>query len=161
MIVGIDLGTTNSAVAIWRDGEPQLVPNSLGKELTPSAVSLDTSGQSWVGAAAIDRMALHPNDTATSFKRMMGTEAQTTLGKTTLRAEDLSAVILRSLADDVEAFTGERPSEAVITVPAYFNERQRRATRRAGEIAGLEVRRLINEPTAAALAFGPLFYIID
>ncbi len=154
MIVGIDLGTTNSAVAIWRDGEPQLVPNSLGKELTPSAVSLDVSGQSWVGAAAIDRMALHPNDTATSFKRMMGTEAEATLGKTTLRPEDLSAVILRSLADDVEAFTGERPTEAVITVPAYFNERQRRATRRAGEIAGLEVRRLINEPTAAALAFG-------
>ena len=154
MIVGIDLGTTNSAVAIWRDGAPQLVPNSLGKELTPSAVSLDASGQSWVGAAAIDRMALHPRDTATSFKRLIGTEAEATLGKTTMRAEDLSAVILRSLADDVEAFTGTRPTEAVITVPAYFNERQRRATRRAGEIAGLEVKRLINEPTAAALAFG-------
>ena len=154
MIVGIDLGTTNSAVAIWRDGAPQLVPNSLGKELTPSAVSLDASGQSWVGAAAIDRMALHPRDTATSFKRLIGTEAEATLGKSMMRAEDLSAVILRSLADDVEAFTGTRPTEAVITVPAYFNERQRRATRRAGEIAGLEVKRLINEPTAAALAFG-------
>ncbi|WP_298470411.1 Hsp70 family protein [uncultured Erythrobacter sp.] len=154
MIVGIDLGTTNSAVAIWRDGEAQLIPNALGKELTPSAVSLDKSGQSWVGEAAMDRMATHPRDTATSFKRMMGTEAETTLGKTTLRAEDLSAMILRSLVDDVEAHTGERPSEAVITVPAYFNEKQRRATRRAGEIAGLEVKRLINEPTAAALAFG-------
>ncbi len=154
MIVGIDLGTTNSAVAIWRDGEAQLIPNALGKELTPSAVSLDKSGQSWVGEAAMDRMATHPRDTATSFKRMMGTEAETTLGKTTLRAEDLSAMILRSLVDDVEAHTGERPSEAVITVPAYFNEKQRRATRRAGEIAGLDVKRLINEPTAAALAFG-------
>lgn len=154
MIVGIDLGTTNSAVAIWRDGEAQLVPNALGKELTPSAVSLDKSGQSWVGEAAVDRMATHPRDTATSFKRMMGTEAETTLGKTTFRAEDLSAMVLRSLVDDVEAFTGERPTEAVITVPAYFNERQRRATRRAGEIAGLDVKRLINEPTAAALAFG-------
>ncbi|MHA7820442.1 MAG: Hsp70 family protein [Erythrobacter sp.] len=154
MIVGIDLGTTNSAVAIWKDGEPQLVPNSLGKELTPSAVSVDADGQSWVGQAAIDRMATQPRDTATSFKRMMGTEADTTLGRTRLTPEDLSAIILRSLADDVEAFTGERPTEAVITVPAYFNERQRRATRRAGEIAGLEVKRLINEPTAAALAFG-------
>lgn len=154
MIVGIDLGTTNSAVAIWRDGEPELVPHSLGKELTPSAVSLDASGQIWVGEAAIDRMATHPKDTATSFKRRMGTEATTTLAKTTLSAEDLSAIVLRSLVDDVEAHTGERPTEAVITVPAYFNERQRRATRRAGEIAGLEVKRLINEPTAAALAFG-------
>lgn len=154
MIVGIDLGTTNSAVAIWKDGEPQLVPNSLGNYLTPSAVSLDDSGQSWIGQAAIDRMATHPRDTATSFKRMMGTEADTTLGKTRLTPEDLSAIILRSLADDVEAFTGERPAQAVITVPAYFNERQRRATRRAGEIAGLDVKRLINEPTAAALAFG-------
>lgn len=154
MIVGIDLGTTNSAVAIWKDGEPHLVPNSLGKELTPSAVSLDADGQSWVGQAAIDRMATHPKDTATSFKRMMGTEADTTLGRTRLTPEDLSAIILRSLADDVEAHTGERPTQAVITVPAYFNERQRRATRRAGEIAGLDVKRLINEPTAAALAFG-------
>ncbi|MEM8725051.1 MAG: Hsp70 family protein [Pseudomonadota bacterium] len=154
MIVGIDLGTTNSAVAIWRDGEAHLIPNALGKELTPSAVSLDKNGQSWIGEAAVDRMATHPRDTATSFKRMMGTEATTTLGKTTLSAEDLSAMVLSSLVDDVEAHTGERPSAAVITVPAYFNERQRRATRRAGEIAGLEVKRLINEPTAAALAFG-------
>jgi molecular chaperone HscC len=107
-----------------------------------------------VGEAALDRMATHPADTVTSFKRMMGTASTVTLAGTTLTPEDLSAMVLRSLADDVEAATGERPSEAVITVPAYFNERQRRATRRAGEIAGLEVRRLINEPTAAALAFG-------
>lgn len=154
MLVGIDLGTTNSAVALWRDGAPQLVPNALGKELTPSAVSLDKGGQAYVGEAALDRMATHPADTVTSFKRMMGTASTVTLAGTTLTPEDLSAMVLRSLADDVEAATGERPTAAVITVPAYFNERQRRATRRAGEIAGLEVRRLINEPTAAALAFG-------
>ncbi len=154
MLVGIDLGTTNSAVALWRDGVPQLVPNALGKQLTPSAVSVAKGGQTWVGEAALDRMATHPRDTATSFKRMIGTASTVTLAGTTLTPEDLSAMVLRSLADDVEAATGERPTEAVITVPAYFNERQRRATRRAGEIAGLEVRRLINEPTAAALAFG-------
>ena len=154
MLVGIDLGTTNSAVALWKDGSPQLVPNALGRELTPSAVSLAKGGQTWVGQAALDRMATHPGDTATSFKRMMGTASTVTLAGTTLTPEDLSAMVLRSLADDVEAATGERPTEAVITVPAYFNERQRRATRRAGEIAGLEVKRLINEPTAAALAFG-------
>jgi molecular chaperone HscC len=154
MLVGIDLGTTNSAVALWKDGAPQLVPNALGRELTPSAVSLVKGGQAWVGQAALDRMATHPADTVTSFKRMMGTASTVTLAGTTLTPEDLSAMVLRSLADDVEAATGERPTEAVITVPAYFNERQRRATRRAGEIAGLEVKRLINEPTAAALAFG-------
>ncbi|MFO6447030.1 Hsp70 family protein [Erythrobacter sp. NE805] len=154
MLVGIDLGTTNSAVALWQDGAPQLVPNALGKMLTPSAVSLAKGGQTWVGEAALDRMATHPADTVTSFKRMIGTASTVTLAGTTLTPEDLSAMVLRSLADDVEAATGERPTEAVITVPAYFNERQRRATRRAGEIAGLEVRRLINEPTAAALAFG-------
>ncbi len=154
MLVGIDLGTTNSAVALWKDGAPQLVPNALGKELTPSAVSLAKGGQAWVGQAALDRMATHPADTVTSFKRMIGTATTVTLAGTTLTPEDLSAMVLRSLADDVEAATGERPTQAVITVPAYFNERQRRATRRAGEIAGLEVKRLINEPTAAALAFG-------
>ncbi len=154
MLVGIDLGTTNSAVALWKDGAPQLVPNALGKELTPSAVSLAKGGHAYVGQAALDRMATHPADTVTSFKRMMGTASTVTLAGTTLTPEDLSAMVLRSLADDVEAATGERPTAAVITVPAYFNERQRRATRRAGEIAGLEVRRLINEPTAAALAFG-------
>lgn len=154
MLVGIDLGTTNSAVALWQEGGPVLVPNALGKELTPSAVSLAKGGQSFVGQAALDRMATHPADTVTSFKRMMGTAATVTLAGTRLTPEDLSAMVLRSLADDVEAATGERPTAAVITVPAYFNERQRRATRRAGEIAGLEVKRLINEPTAAALAFG-------
>ncbi len=154
MIVGIDLGTTNSAVAIWQDGAARLVPNALGETLTPSAVSVDLSGQSWVGAAALDRATTHPAETVTSFKRMMGTQRTVTLGKRQYRPEELSAMVLAQLAADVEHATGQRPEGAVITVPAYFNERQRRATRRAGEIAGLEVKRLINEPTAAALAFG-------
>lgn len=154
MLVGIDLGTTNSAVAIWRDGEAELIPNALGDVLTPSAISIDKGGQTWIGASALDRFATHPDETVTSFKRMMGTQSSATLGKREFTADELSAMILVSLMDDVEAATGERPTAAVITVPAYFNERQRRATRRAGEIAGLEVKRLINEPTAAALAFG-------
>lgn len=154
MIIGIDLGTTNSAAALWQDGAPVLVPNALGALLTASAVSIDRNGQSWVGSAALDRFATHPSETVTSFKRMMGTDQTVTLGRRDWHAEDLSAIVLETLVRDVEAFTGTRPREAVITVPAYFNERQRRATRRAGEIAGLEVRRLINEPTAAALAFG-------
>ena len=154
MLVGIDLGTTNCAVASWEDGESRLIPNALGKLLTPSAVSIDKSGQSWVGAAALDRMATHPEDTVTSFKRMMGTQATVRLGRNSYGPEELSAMVLRQLVDDVETATGTRPEGAVITVPAYFNERQRRATRRAGEIAGIKVERLINEPTAAALAFG-------
>jgi len=154
MLIGIDLGTTNSAVAIWRDGEAQLVPNALGELLTPSAVSIAKDGQVWVGRSALDRMAGNPHDTATSFKRMMGTAKTARLGGKDYRAEDLSALVLDALVKDVEALVGERPTEAVITVPAYFNDRQRKATRQAGELAGLSVRRLINEPTAAALAFG-------
>ena len=154
MIVGIDLGTTNSAIAIWRDGMSQLVPNALGDMLTPSAVSMDAAGTLLVGLAARDRQTTHPRDTATAFKRLMGTQQPTRLGKAEFLPEDLSALVLRSLKADAEAFTGVSVTEAVITVPAYFNDRQRKATRRAGELAGLSVRRLLNEPTAAALAFG-------
>jgi len=154
MIVGIDLGTTNSAVAIWKDGQPVLIPNSLGEQLTPSAVSIDDAGTIMVGKAALARRSTHPRLAATSFKRFMGTQQRLRLGKTEFRPEELSAFVLRSLKEDVEAFTGEPVSGAVITVPAYFNDRQRKATRKAGELAGLDVRRLINEPTAAALAFG-------
>ena len=124
MLIGIDLGTTNSAVAIWRDGASQMLGNALGDMLTPSAVSVDASGQTWIGAAAMDRMATHSDSTATSFKRYMGAEHTTRLGgKKTWRPEDLSAMVLTSLADDVEAALGERPTEAVITVPAYFNDK--------------------------------------
>ncbi len=154
MIVGIDLGTTNSAVAIWRDGEAVMVPNALGEFLTPSAVSIGDDGAVLVGRAARDRMATHPSRTVTSFKRRMGTRQTATMAKQALDAEQLSALVLGSLKADVEAFTGEAVTGAVVTVPAYFNDRQRKATRRAGELAGLPIRRLINEPTAAALAFG-------
>ncbi|MFY7838093.1 MAG: Hsp70 family protein [Novosphingobium sp.] len=158
MLIGIDLGTTNSAVALWQNsengGEAQLVPNALGSLLTPSAVSVLPDGSTLVGAAALERMGLKDGATATSFKRLMGTDRKVRLGKKEFAAEDLSALVLMALCSDVEAQTGTRPTEAVITVPAYFNDRQRKATRRAGELAGLTVRRLINEPTAAALAFG-------
>lgn len=154
MLIGIDLGTTNSAVALWKDGKATLVPNALGGLLTPSAVSIRADGTMLVGAAALDRMAAKDVATATSFKRFMGTDRKVRMGKKDMSAEELSALVLMALCDDVAALTGERPTEAVITVPAYFNDRQRKATRRAGELAGLTVRRLINEPTAAALAFG-------
>ncbi len=155
MIVGIDLGTTNSAVAIWRDGGAKLIPNSLGSVLTPSAVSLDEDGQILVGLAARERQVSHPSRTATAFKRLMGSERTVSLGPDrAFRAEELSALVLRALKADAEAFLNEPVTEAVITVPAYFNDHQRRATRRAGELAGLKVERLLNEPTAAALAHG-------
>src|SRR3954471_11742195 len=154
MIVGIDLGTTNSAVAIWRDGQAVLVPNAIGDLLTPSAISMTEKGEIIIGMAARERQSTHPRDTATAFKRYIGTQQTVTLGKRRFDSEELSALVLRSLKADAEAFTGEKATGAVITVPAYFNDRQRKATRRAGELAGLEVKRLVNEPTAAALAFG-------
>ncbi|MCJ1962428.1 Hsp70 family protein [Novosphingobium mangrovi (ex Hu et al. 2023)] len=155
MLIGIDLGTTNSAAAIWQEGAARLIPAGAdGALLTPSAVSCDAAGATWVGTPARDRRAAHPADTATSFKRAMGTNTLFHLAGREFRAEDLSALVLRALVEDIAAETGTRPTEAVITVPAYFNDRQRKATRQAGELAGLTVRRLINEPTAAALAFG-------
>jgi molecular chaperone HscC len=154
MIVGIDLGTSNSAIAIWRDGEARLIPNSLGDVLTPSAVSLDDEGRLLVGRAARDRQVSDPASTATSFKRYMGTSRSTKLGKRIFLPEELSALVLGSLKADAEAYLGESVTEAVITVPAYFNDKQRKATRRAGELAGFKVERLLNEPTAAALAYG-------
>jgi molecular chaperone HscC len=154
VIIGIDLGTTNSAAAVWRDGQAVLVPNAIGDLLTPSAVSVDEKGAVLVGMAARERQSTHPRDTVSAFKRYIGTQQTVTLGKRTYDAEELSALVLRQLKADAEAFTGETVTGAVITVPAYFNDRQRKATRRAGEIAGLKVERLVNEPTAAALAFG-------
>jgi len=154
MIVGIDLGTTNSAVALWEGEAAQLVPNALGQMLTPSAVSVLPDGTTVVGQAALERMAAKDGATQVSFKRYMGTDHKLKLGRNTYSAEELSALVLASLRDDVAAQTGQVPGEVVITVPAYFNDKQRKATRRAGELAGLSVRRLINEPTAAALAFG-------
>ena len=153
MIIGIDLGTTNSLVSVWRDGV-ELVPNALGEALTPSVVSLDRTGEVVVGAAARERLSSHPELTAAAFKRHMGSARQIALGTRRFRAEELSSFVIRSLRSDAEAFLGTPVEEAVITVPAYFSDAQRRATRQAGELAGLRVERVLNEPTAAALAYG-------
>ena len=154
MIVGIDLGTTNSLAAVWREGRAQLIPNALGQVLTPSCVSLDEDGRVLVGMAARDRLLTSPRRSAAAFKRYMGSEKRLLLGERDFRPEELSALVLKSLKADAEAFLGEPVTEAVITVPAYFNDTQRKATRIAGELAGLKVERLLNEPTAAALAYG-------
>ena len=153
MIIGIDLGTTHCLVAVWRDGI-ELVPNALGDFLTPSVVSLDENGEVLVGSAARERLTTHPDRTAAAFKRYMGSARQITLGARSFRAEELSSFLIRALLADAEAWLGEPVDEAVITVPAYFSDAQRRATRLAGELAGLKVERLLNEPTAAALAYG-------
>ena len=154
MLVGIDLGTTNSLIAAWVDERPKLIANAFGSVLTPSVVGLDDSGQLIVGAPAKDRLISHPQLTAASFKRYMGTQQEMQLGAQRLRPEELSALVLRSLKADAEAHFGHAIEEAVITVPAYFNDTQRKATIAAGKLAGLKVERLLNEPTAAALAHG-------
>jgi molecular chaperone HscC len=154
MIIGIDLGTTNSLAAIWRDGKATIVPNALGEHLTPSCVGIDDDGTILVGKAARDRLQTHPQLTAGVFKRYMGSEKTITLGTRQFRPEELSSLVLRALKEDAEAFLGEAVEEAIITVPAYFSDAQRKATRIAGQLAGLKVERLLNEPTAAALAYG-------
>ncbi len=154
MYVGIDLGTTNSLVAVYRDGQPILIPNALGHVLTPSAVSLAEDGTVLVGLAARERLSTHPGRTAVTFKRWMGTDKSIKLGDRDFRAEELSAMVLKALKADAENYLGTPLTEAVITVPAYFNEVQRRATKHAAELAGLQVERLLNEPTAAGLAYG-------
>lgn len=154
MIIGIDLGTTNSLVAIWRDGKASIIPNALGEHLTPSCVSIDDDGSVLVGRAARERLQTHPQLTAAVFKRYMGSEKKITLGMQQFRPEELSSMVLRALKEDAEAFLGHKVEEAIITVPAYFSDAQRKATRIAGQLAGLRVERLLNEPTAAALAYG-------
>lgn len=155
MIVGIDLGTTNSLVGVYGGDGARLIANPLGELLTPSVVSVDEDGNVLVGRAARDRLVTAPTETVASFKRWMGTDRITRLGrKHQFRAEELSALVLRALIADAEAALGEKVSEAVISVPAYFGDAQRKATRIAGELAGIKVERLINEPTAAALSYG-------
>ena len=151
-IIGIDLGTTNSLAAVWREGRSQLIPNAFGEYLTPSVVSLDEDGTVLVGKSARERLISHPHRTAGSFKRSMGTDRRFVLGDTAFSPEELSALVLRRLKEDAEAFLGQPVEEAVVSVPAYFNDAQRAATKRAGLLAGLKVDRLINEPSAAALA---------
>jgi len=154
MIIGIDLGTTNSLAAYFTEDGPKIIPNRLGKNLTPSVVSIDENEQIYVGETAMERMLLYPTTSASVFKRDMGTDKKFTLGTKTFTAEELSSFILRSLKEDAEAFLGEEVTEAVISVPAYFNDARRKATKRAGELAGLKVERIISEPTAAAIAYG-------
>jgi len=154
MIVGIDLGTTNSLAAVWRGESSELVPNALGQFLTPSVVGLDDEGRVLVGQAAKERLHTHPRQTTSLFKRHMGSAHEVRLGERLFRPEELSALVLKSLKADIERAYGEPVLEAVISVPAYFSDAQRKATRIAGELAGLKVEKLINEPTAAALAYG-------
>lgn len=154
MIVGIDLGTTHSLVGVYGEQGPQLIPNALNSYLTPSVVSVDGQDAVLVGQAARERLITHPQSSVAHFKRWMGTDRVTRLGKHSFRPEELSALVLRALIADAEAHLGQKVGEAVISVPAYFGDAQRKATRIAGELAGIKVERLINEPTAAALAYG-------
>lgn len=154
MIVGIDLGTTNSLVACFTENGPVIIPNRLGKNLTPSVVSVDEEGTIYVGETAKERMSLYPDSVAQTFKRSMGTEREYTLSGKKYKPEELSSFVLRALKEDAEEFLGEPVTEAVISVPAYFDDKRRKATKRAGELAGLKVERMISEPTAAAVAYG-------
>ncbi len=153
-IVGIDLGTTNSLVACFKDDAPVVIKNVYGETLTPSVVSIDENGEIFVGNIAKERQITHPHSTVSLFKRNMGTKKEYKLGDKKFLPEELSSFIIRSLKKDAELFLGEDVTEAVISVPAYFNDTQRKATKRAGELAGLKVERIINEPTAAAIAYG-------
>ena len=153
-MIGIDLGTTNSLISVWQDGKSQLIPNGLGDVLTPSVVHLDKNGKILVGQAAKVRLLTQPESTMSVFKRLMGSHEKLSLGAQSFRPEELSSFVLRALKADAEAYLGATVSQAVISVPAYFNDAQRKATKTAGELAGLTIKRLINEPTAAALAYG-------
>lgn len=153
-VVGIDLGTTNSLVSVWQDGASRIIPNSLGELLTPSVVSVDDFGMVLVGRPAKDRLVSHPQQTASQFKRLMGSNEKVRLGNRTFSPEELSALVLRQLKADAESDLGEPVEEAIISVPAYFNNNQRTATLHAARLANLHVERLINEPTAASLAYG-------
>ena len=154
MLIGIDLGTTNSLAAIFRNGKAEIIPNRLGKQLTPSVVSVDENDRILIGETAREYGYLHPERTARVFKRAMGTEKEYVLGGMKFSPEELSGFVLRSLKEDAEVYLGEEVTQAIISVPAYFNDMQRKATKKAGELAGLEVVRIINEPTASAIAYG-------
>lgn len=154
MIVGIDLGTTNSLIAYFTEEGPKIIPNRLGKNLTPSVVSVDEEGNVYVGETAKERMSLYPDSVAQTFKRSMGTEREYTLSGKKFKSEELSSMVIRALKEDAESYLGEEITEAVISVPAYFDDKRRKATKRAGELAGLKVERMISEPTAAAVAYG-------
>lgn len=153
-IIGIDLGTTNSCVAVLEGGEPVVIPNSEGARTTPSVVGFAKDGERLVGQVAKHQAVANPDRTIISIKRDMGTNRKVSVDKKDYSPQEISAMILSKLKQDAEAYLGETVSQAVITVPAYFTDAQRQATKDAGRIAGLEVLRIINEPTAAALAYG-------
>jgi molecular chaperone DnaK len=153
-VIGIDLGTTNSCVAVMEGGEAVVIPNSEGNRTTPSVVGLNNSGERLVGQVAKRQAITNPDNTVSSIKRHMGTDYKAHLGGKDYTPQEISAMILQKLKADAEAYIGETVTEAVITVPAYFSDSQRQATKDAGKIAGLDVLRIINEPTAAALAYG-------
>ena len=153
-VIGIDLGTTNSCVAVMEGGEAVVIPNSEGNRTTPSVVGLNNSGERLVGQVAKRQAITNPDNTVASIKRHMGSDYKATLGGKQYPPQEISAMILQKLKADAEAYIGETVTQAVITVPAYFSDSQRQATKDAGKIAGLDVLRIINEPTAAALAYG-------
>ncbi len=153
MVIGIDLGTTNSLACVYRNGHTELIPNSLGEYMTKSAVSVLEDGSVLTGSAARERLLLHPTQTAVSFKRFMGTDHEILLGDRVFLPHELSALILRQLYEEARAYLGQEIEEAVISVPAYFDDNQRNATKLAAQLAGIPVKRLINEPSAAALRY--------
>ncbi len=153
-VIGIDLGTTNSCVAVMEGGEPVVIPNSEGGRTTPSVVSFQTGGERLVGQVAKRQAITNPDKTIISIKRHMGTDYKVDIDGKQYSPQEISAMILQKIKADAEAYLGESVTQAVITVPAYFNDSQRQATKDAGKIAGLEVLRIINEPTAASLAYG-------
>jgi len=153
-VIGIDLGTTNSCVAVLEGGEPVVIPNAEGNRTTPSIVAYTKSGEKLVGETAKRQAVTNPDRTIASIKREMGRDFHVDIDGTNHTPQDISAMVLMKLKADAEAYLGEKVTEAVITVPAYFSDSQRQATKDAGKIAGLEVKRIINEPTAASLAYG-------
>ena len=153
-IIGIDLGTTNSCVAVLEGGEPVVIPNAEGSRTTPSVVAFSKNGERLVGQIAKRQAVANPDNTIISIKRQMGTADKVKIDGDEFSPQEISAMILQKLKADAESYLGTTVTQAVITVPAYFNDSQRQATKDAGKIAGLEVLRIINEPTAAALAFG-------
>ena len=153
-IIGIDLGTTNSCVSVIEGGEPVVIPNAEGARTTPSVVAFSKDGERMVGNVAKRQAITNPEKTISSIKRHMGSDYKVNIDGKAYTPQEISAIILQKLKSDAEAYLGEKVTEAVITVPAYFTDSQRQATKDAGKIAGLDVKRIINEPTAAALAFG-------
>ncbi|MBO4283361.1 MAG: Hsp70 family protein, partial [Clostridia bacterium] len=152
-IIGIDLGTTNSCVAVYEGGEPTVIPNPEGNRTTPSVVAFSKTGERMVGQVAKRQAITNPDRTVMSIKRKMGSDEKVEIDGKKYSPQEISAMILQKMKADAEAFLGCEVKQAVITVPAYFSDAQRQATKDAGKIAGLDVKRIINEPTAAALAY--------